>query len=44
MFKCVDMANHHIKETIKLKTAFFKLKYNSLINQNKANNKHIAGL
>jgi hypothetical protein len=35
MFKCVDMANYHIKEKIKLKTAFFKFKYNALIKKNK---------
>lgn len=44
MFKCVDLANHHIKEKIKLKTAFFKFKYNALNIQNKLNLKHNIGL
>ena len=33
MFKCVDMANFHIKEKIKLKNAYFKLKYNVLLSK-----------
>ena len=33
MFKCVDMANFHIKEKIKLKTAFFKFKYNVMLSK-----------